>query len=273
MAPFVLRPVYAGPGTSVERGSRRMVMMKRQWLRTIYAVAGLVVLTAGSAGAQVVQVTRGDARNAIQITFGEFFLTGIESRGEDDVLRKDLEDVAPLAFEIKDFNGFTFGGEYLFGINRFLEAGFGASYYQQTVHSVYRTLVNTNGSEIRQDLKLKILPISATIRFLPLGRGAPVEPYIGGGIAALVWQYSESGDFVDTTDYSVFTNSYKANGTEIGPIALFGLRVPIGDTFAFGAEGRWQHGEGDTGGINEGFLGDKINLGGWTANATVHFRF
>jgi hypothetical protein len=138
------------------------------------------------------------------------------------VLRKDLEDVAPLAFEIKDFNGFTFGGD-LFGINRYLEAGFGASYYQQTVHSVYRTLVNTDGSEIRQDLKLKILPISATIRFLPLGRGAPVEPYIGGGIAALVWQYSESA--TSSTDrLRVFTNSYKANGTAIGPIALFGLR-------------------------------------------------
>jgi hypothetical protein len=47
--------------------------------------------------------------------------------------------------------------------------------------------------------------------------------------------------------------------------------MPIGDAFALGAEGRWQHGEGDTGGINEGFLGDKINLGGWTANATIHF--
>jgi hypothetical protein len=48
-------------------------MLKRQWLHTIYAVAGLVALTAGSAGAQVVQVSRGDARHAIQITFGSSF--------------------------------------------------------------------------------------------------------------------------------------------------------------------------------------------------------
>jgi hypothetical protein len=40
-----------------------------------------------------------------------------------------------------------------------------------------------------------------------------------------------------------------------------------------GGEIRWQKGEGDTGGINEGFLGDEIDLSGLTTNFTIHFRF
>jgi hypothetical protein len=40
-----------------------------------------------------------------------------------------------------------------------------------------------------------------------------------------------------------------------------------------GGEVRWQKATGDTGGIDAGFLGDKIDLGGVTANFTIHFRF
>jgi hypothetical protein len=247
-----------------------MVMMKRQWLHTIFAVAGLVILTAGSAGAQVVQVSRGDARQSIGFTFGGFFPVGTDARDDDDTILADLDD---LAFQVKDFRNFTFGGEYLFGIGNYLEGGIGAGYYQKSVSTVYRDFVNTNGSEIQQELKLKIVPITATIRFLPLGRGAAVEPYVGGGIGFFNWRYSEVGDFVDFTDNSVFTNRYVADGTAVGPVLLGGVRVPIGDAIAIGGEVRWQKATGDTGGINEGFLGDKIDLGGTTASFTIHFRF
>ena len=92
--------------------------------------------------------------------------------------------------------------------------------------SVYRDFVNDNGSEIAQDLKLRIVPISATIRFLPVGRGAAVEPYIGGGIGIFNWRYSEIGEFVDFSDGTIFREQYKADGTSFGPVIVAGLRIP-----------------------------------------------
>ena len=59
----------------------------------------------------------------------------------------------------------------------------------------------------------------------------------------------------------------------MGPVILGGLRFPIGDALTIGGEVRWQKATGDTGGLDEGFLGNKIDLGGTTANFTIHFRF
>ena len=49
---------------------------------------------------------------------------------DDDVLLANLND---LAFEIEDFNNWTFGGEWLFGVSNYLETGVGVGYYQRTV--------------------------------------------------------------------------------------------------------------------------------------------
>jgi len=253
-------------------------MMNRQWVHGVLAGAGLLVLTAASASAQVVQVNRGDSRNSIGFTLGGFFLTGDDNRDGNDVILADsidlvARDSSDSFLKAKDFRNVTFGAEYLFGLGDFLEGGVGASYYQKNVPTVYQDLVNTNGSEIEQNLKLRIVPVTATIRFLPLGRGGAVEPYVGAGVGVFSWRYSETGDFVDPSDNSVFSNRYRASGTEVGPVLLGGVRIPVGDAVSIGGELRWQKAKGDTGGLPEGFLGVKIDLGGTTENFTIHFRF
>jgi opacity protein-like surface antigen len=252
-----------------------MVMMKRQWLHRILAGAGLVMLTAASAGAQVVQVSRGDSRNAIGFTIGGFLLRGEDGRiNENDVLFEDLHsaDFPHYLFDIKDFNNVTFGGEYLFAVSDYLEAGVGAGFYQKEVNSIYADVVHANQSEIEQRLKLRIVPITATIRFLPVGRSAPVQPYVGAGVGFFNWRYSEVGEFVESNN-DILDGAFRSDGTAVGPVILAGVRFPLGDALTAGGEVRWQSAKGDTGGIDQGFLGDKIVLSGTTANFTIHFRF
>ena len=249
-------------------------MMKRQWLHGVMASAALLMVTAASAGAQVYQVGSGDSRHSIGFTFGGFFPTS-EDRRIPDEADDFLDDVLVanrevLAFEIDDFRQVTFGGEYLFGLGDFLEGGIGAGYYQKTVPSVYSDVVNANGSEIEQDLKLRIVPVTATIRFLPLGRGAAVEPYVGGGVGLYNYRYSEIGEFVDFRDDSIYSARFIETGTAVGPVLLGGVRLPVGDATAIGGEVRWQKASGD---LNEDFLAEKINLGGTTLNFTIQFRF
>ena len=184
-----------------------------------------------------------------------------------------MADLNDLLFEIGDFSGFTFGGEWLYGIGNYIEVGAGLGYYQKTVHSIYRDFTHDNGSEIAQDLKLRIVPILATARFLPLGRGAAIEPYIGAGVGFFNWKYSEAGEFLDFSDDTIFRAQYSADGTAVGPVVLGGLRVPIGDAFTTGVEFRWQKAEGDINLVDTGLIGDKIDLGGWTTSWTMHIRF
>src|SRR5688500_5743534 len=159
-----------------------LVMTNRMWMQGLrYGLAVAVAaaaLTPAAAEAQITRVSGSDARQSLVFNIGYFSLRGEDSRVDEDVLVTNLE---ALAFDIKDFNGAVFGAEYLFPLGDFLEGGVGAGFYQRTVPSVYRDAVNVNGSEIEQDLKLRVAPLTATVRFLPLGRRGGVEPYVGAG--------------------------------------------------------------------------------------------
>lgn len=249
-------------------------MTKRLWLQGVRCVVGLAaaaaILAPQAAQAQISRVSSSsDQKQAIGINLGYFMLRGEDSRVNGDVLFTDLES---LAFDIKDFNGASIGAEWLVGLGDYIEAGIGANYYQRTVSSVYRGLVNTNGTEIEQDLKLRVIPLSATVRFLPIGRNG-IAPYVGAGIGVFNWRYSETGEFVDLFDDSIFRSRYTADGNAVGPIILAGLRAPVGDSLTVGGEVRYQKAEGDTKSAETGLLGDKIDLGGWTTSLTMHFRF
>jgi hypothetical protein len=100
------------------------------------------------------------------------------------------------------------------------------------------------------------------------------QPYVGGGIAILNFRYSESGEFVDTTTFEVFPATFVAKDTAIGGQLLAGMRLPLGgDIYALTIEGRYQWASGNTGGIDAGFLGDKIDLGGGFINFGFLIRF
>ena len=250
-------------------------MIKRMWrngLRySIGAAVAVAMFAPTPAQAQITRVSSSasEHRQAVGVTVGGFFLKGEDSRVDGDVLFADLES---LAFDVNDFNSATVTGEYLVGLNNYLEAGFSAGYYSGSTHSVYRNTVNANGSEIEQELKLRVVPLTATVRFLPVGHGS-VEPYVGGGIGAFRWKYSETGDFVDFSDNSIFHDKFVADGTAFGPVVVGGIRFPFADMWDVGGEYRYQWADGDTKPAESGLLGSKIDLGGWNAALTLHVRF
>jgi opacity protein-like surface antigen len=224
-----------------------------------------------AASAQIRQVSSSSGgTQTINFTIGYFALKGLDSRVDDDVLLAELQQGQPLLFEIKDFNSAVAGAEYLVGLGSHFEAGVGLGYSQRTVNSIYAHVTHQDNTEIEQDLKLRQIPVTFTGRVLLLPRGSAVEPYIGAGITAIRWRYSEVGDFVaDNRD--IFAARYLAEGTAVGPTVLVGLRAPVGNWSA-GGEVRWQKAEA-TKLLDEGFLSDRLDLGGWTANFTFGVRF
>jgi hypothetical protein len=216
-----------------------------------------------------VAMAQAQVTQSVNLGIGAFMLRGIDSRGTDDVL---VEDLQSLEFKISDFNGALLNGEWLVGFGDRLELGFGTGFYQRTAPSVYADFIDSDGTEIEQDLKLRIIPFTATVKFLPIGRAGDFQPYIGGGVALLKWKYSEVGEFVDFRDSSIFRDVYVASGNTVAPILFGGLRVPMnGDVFAFNGEFRYQGGKGDTSG--SGLLADRIDLGGYSFIGSFQIRF
>jgi opacity protein-like surface antigen len=249
--------------------------------RIASALALALLLAPAAASAQIHQVGSSsgkDGKSTVNFTIGYFALKGLESRATDqscggfycDVLAADLLSGQPLLFEVKDLNSAVFGGEYLYGVSRNIEVGVGLAFSQRTVPSVYANLTHSNGDEIAQDLKLRQIPVSFTGRFLLLPRGSVVEPYVGAGVTAIRWQYSETGEFVDDNG-DIFPASYLAKGTAAGPTVLAGIRAPI-ENMTIGGEVRWQSVKAK-GLAAQQFLGDTLDLGGWHANLTVGVRF
>jgi hypothetical protein len=238
-------------------------------MRSVHRFSAVGLLM-GAALAASVAPAAAQAVHSLHFGAGLFSPRGLDARSADDVL---VENLNTLSFDLKDFRGATVQGEWTITFNERVEVGFGAGHYQRTAPSLYRDWVNINGNEIEQDLRLRIVPVSAIVRFLPFGRAGTLQPYVGGGVSALRWRYSETGEFIDFSDgFLVFRDRYVADGTAIGGVLLGGLRLPLsGDIYALNTELRYQFGEGDLG--DNGFLTRKIDLSGLHFTVGFQIRF
>jgi hypothetical protein len=207
------------------------------------------------------------AQQTINFSIGLFTPRGEDARTEGDVLNANRTF---LAFDVSDFNSASIGGEWLVPLGDFLEAGAGIGFSRRTVASVYQDFVDIDGTEVDQDLRLRLVPIAFTVRVLPLGQRNALQPYFGAGLAVVNWRYSESGEFIDFgRDLEIFRDQFVADGNASGPVILGGIRFG-GETVSAGGEIRYQGAEAD---LDERFAGPTIDLGGWAYNFTIGVRF
>ncbi len=207
------------------------------------------------------------AQQTINFSIGYFTPRGEDARAEGDVINANRNF---LAFDVSDFNSASIGGEWLVPLGEFVEAGAGVSFSRRTVPSVYNDFVDVDGSEIEQDLRLRLVPVAFTVRVLPLGQRNALQPYIGAGLGIINWRYSESGEFVDfANNLEIFRDQYVADGSETGPVVVAGLRFG-GESVSAGGEIRYHSAEAE---LDERFAGPTLDLGGWTYNFTIGVRF
>lgn len=245
-------------------------------------IAGLaltMLVVASAAHAQVVQ--------SVQVGFGGFYPKGLDGRSNDDVIRRNIRgEFLPgdptvtdaLAISTKDFRGAQGFGEWVVSFGPNIEVAAGLGIYRRSIPSVYRDLIDDRTLlDIEQTVKLRVVPVTGLVRFLPFGNSSSVQPYVGVGVSALRFKYTEVGDFVDPVTLEIFDNlddPYTVSGTAVGPVFVYGLRVPIGgDIYALSLEGRHQSGQGKTGGAPNGFVADKVDLGGANFNIALLIRF
>ena len=248
--------------------------MMRVWVR-VACLSFCLLGVAVPASAQVV--------HSLTVGAGFSFPRGFDSRVDGDTLVANLTQpevfpgaTASLEFEISDFRAYPIFGEWNIGFGNRFEVSVGVGYQNKSVDSRYRDLVNTaaNNSDITQELRLRMMPITGVVKFLPFGQVGQFQPYVGAGISAVNFHYTETGDFVDPSTLEIFNDRFSADGFAFGTLVLGGARVPLGgDVYALQFEGRYLFGNGNTGGSDAGFLGDKIDLSGGSINFGFLIRF
>jgi hypothetical protein len=247
----------------------RSVLMTRRLISSLCLVgviAGFVATPTAS------------AQQVINFYVGGFIPHDLNSRGIDDVLFQDIQSPSNLVFDMRDFKGATAGAEYLVGLGDLFDAGLGVGIYSRTSTATNLLYVNSDGSEILSQLRLRIVPITATFRYLPLGHHDAFVPYIGAGVGIYNWRYTESGNFAGAVPDShgnvpITNGTFTGSGTAVGPVILGGIRIPVGRKGSgFGGEIRYQRGEGNLP-SDQSFAGTKIDLGGFNYLFTVAVGF
>jgi hypothetical protein len=206
------------------------------------------------------------AQQSINVFVGGFVPNSINNRSTDDVL---FQDIQFLTFNPRDFDGATAGVEYLVGLSDLFDAGLGVGYYSRSATAVDTFFVQPNGANIVSQLGLRVVPFTATFRYLPLGHHDAFVPYIGAGVGIFRWRYTESGDFSDSSG-NITSGSFTGTGTAVGPVILGGVRFPVGHRGSgFGFEIKYQNAQGDLP-SNQGFAGSNIDLTGFNYLFTIN---
>jgi hypothetical protein len=225
----------------------------------------------------LVAVVPASARaGGLDLRLGAFFPSGNSNLFDDDN-QLYLHNGHPVTKS--DFNGIYGGLEYNARLARNVEIGFSVDGYGRSLDTSYRDFVSPTGDEIRQTLKLNIVPVGVSIRIVPTNRRAAVAPYIAVGADLVFWNYEEFGDFVDFSapaPQPIVPDHFKSSGVAPGAHVAVGVRVALTRDFSLVGEGRYLWAKADMGGdfaATQPGLGNRIDLGGASATLGFHLRF
>jgi outer membrane protein W len=177
------------------------------------------------------------------------------------------------------FGGSVYGGvEYNHVIFKNVEAAVHFDGYSETTDTFYRDYERPGGGDIFQTLRLQVLPLGVSLRFLPTGKRHKFVPFVGGGIDAVFYKYEEFGDFIDffDPDLAITPDHFISESTAFGVHALGGIRYYVNHDIAIVGEAKylWAHDDmGDDFLPNSPGLVNRIDLSGWVFTGGVHLRF
>jgi hypothetical protein len=172
-----------------------------------------------------------------------------------------------------DWDSFTGGVEFSGRIARNVELGVHVDGYGRSLDTVYRDYTDETGRDIPQTLKLEIVPVGLTLRFVAGSRRSTVVPYFGVGGDLFYWSYEEYGAFIDfdDPDLPIIDDAFYSDGVTFGGHAVAGLRVHLNHDVSITGEGRYNWAPTDDMGDDFPLL--QVDLSGWSATVGVRIQF
>jgi hypothetical protein len=144
------------------------------------------------------------ADGALAFKLGSFF-----PGGESELWTVNTET---FDFDVGDFNYLMGGVELDLELTNHLDIAIGFDGYSRRVDSTYRDFVRDDGTEIFQSFKLKVLPITGGLRFLPVGKFRRLIPHVALGAGLYYFDYQEQGDFINSASLQIFPGAFSDRG-------------------------------------------------------------
>ncbi|MFQ5789964.1 MAG: outer membrane beta-barrel protein [Acidobacteriota bacterium] len=183
--------------------------------------------------------------SSIAVRLGFFSPRGESQLWEDNVQTFDLA--------VSDFNSVFGGVEFALELNEFVDLAVGVDGYSRTVASRYRDFVRDDGTEIEQEIRLTVAPVTVGLRVLPLGKFRSLVPYVAGGFGLYPFEYREEGEFIDFETFDIFGDVFLDPGVGVGAYAAAGLEVGVTRAVSVFGEYRRHWAGVDHGGDFDGF--------------------
>lgn len=115
-------------------------------------------------------------------------------------------------FEVGDFNYVMGGVELDLALTSYLDIAIGFDGYSRRVDSKYRDFVREDGSPIQRSFRLKVLPITGGLQFLPLRRFRRFIPHLGAGGGLYYFDYHEEGEFINGASFEIYPDTFGDSG-------------------------------------------------------------
>ena len=190
-----------------------------------------------------------------------------------------------LTLDGSDFDSGVFSADVSVRATSWLDVVVGFEYSRSSNKSQFRNFVDQFGAEIRQKTSLTQVPLTASLKLYPFGRGRQVGeyawirralvPYLGGGIGGTWYELKQKGDFVVTDPddpffLDIFEDKFVSDGWDFAQHAFVGFDLKLTRNFGLVIEGRYHWARADIGGDFVGF--DPIDLDGARVTAGFSWR-
>lgn len=181
-----------------------------------------------------------------------------------------------------DFSGPMVGADLALRVAPQFDIVLGASYAGTSNPSHFRHFVDQNNAEITQVTDLRRVPImlSGRLYLTPQGRSvgrfawvpARFAPYVGAGVGAMWYRFSQHGDFVDfQNNNNVFTSEFTSSRWTPAAQGMAGVDFTLTPRIALTGEAKYIYAKGS---LDQSFSGfNNIDLSGLSTTIGLTFRY
>lgn len=186
-----------------------------------------------------------------------------------------------LTVSRSDFRTPAFNMELGILLTESLAAEAGLDVGGRTVDSEYRRFISSTGSPITQTTKLVQNGLVIGVRYTPAGHGQRISrlafiprrmtPYVGAGLQAAYYSFSQTGSFVDFVDRSIFPDVFRSDGWALGPYLRAGVDLQLWRRLYVNGDIRYAWLRSD---LSRDFVGfEGIDLAGARAATGISVKF
>lgn len=172
-----------------------------------------------------------------------------------------------------EFDDLTLALDYVYFVSP--RAGLMVSFagWEGKQTQAYRDFVDPLGRDIAHLTTVEQFWFEIGFVYHFLSRRAAVMPYVGAGGGLVSWELREEGQFIDfdLDPPSLFNDAFLGRGDAFSYFLLAGFEIPLSDSVALFAEGRWRGADDE---LNRDFAGlGTLDLSGRAVSAGVSIAF